>query len=51
MTTATADPDFAGMTETNCCVGCDSEYCVISGKPYCAHPRKGRAAPRPDAGR
>jgi hypothetical protein len=41
MTATTADTDFSGLTDTNCCAGCDSEYCVISGKAYCAHPRKG----------
>ena len=32
---------FAGMTETNCCDDCNVDGCVISGRPYCAHPRKG----------
>jgi hypothetical protein len=33
--------NFDGMTVTNCCDDCNIEACVISGKPYCAHPRKG----------
>jgi hypothetical protein len=32
---------FAGMTEANCCDDCNIDGCVISGRPYCAHPRKG----------
>jgi hypothetical protein len=30
-----------GMTETMCPNECTADGCVISGKPYCAHPRKG----------
>ena len=30
-----------GMTETMCPQECNADGCVISGKPYCAHPRKG----------
>ena len=30
-----------GMTETMCPNECGPDGCVISGKPYCAHPRKG----------
>jgi hypothetical protein len=41
MSTNTADPDFAGITDSNCCLGCGPDGCVISGQPYCAHPRKG----------
>jgi hypothetical protein len=41
MSTATADTDFSGLTEMNCCAGCNADYCVLSGKAYCAHPRKG----------
>jgi hypothetical protein len=33
--------DFDGMTVSNCCGDCNIDRCVISGKPYCAHPRKG----------
>ena len=33
--------DFVGLTATACADGCNAEGCVISGKPYCAHPRKG----------
>lgn len=32
---------FAGMTRTNCAAGCTAEQCVVSQKPYCAHPTKG----------
>lgn len=32
---------YAGMTVKDCCTGCNERACVISGKPYCAHPRKG----------
>lgn len=32
---------FAGLTKTACAVGCSVDGCVISGKPYCAHPAKG----------
>jgi hypothetical protein len=24
-----------------CCLDCCMERCVITGKPYCGHPRKG----------
>ena len=35
-------PDiYAGMTVSECPKGCNEDGCVISGKPYCAHPRKG----------
>jgi hypothetical protein len=33
--------DFEGITVANCCHECNVNGCVISGKPYCAHPRKG----------
>src|ERR1700682_566592 len=36
-----ADGIYTGMTVTACCDGCNVDACVISGKPYCAHPRKG----------
>lgn len=37
-----AVPDeLAGLTNTACPVECNPKGCVISGKPYCGHPRKG----------
>ena len=33
--------DFAGLTVADCPLECSVKGCVISGKPYCAHPRKG----------
>lgn len=36
-----AKTNFDGMTIVNCCSDCNIEACVISGKPYCGHPRKG----------
>jgi hypothetical protein len=36
---------FAGMTVKDCCHGCNADGCVISGKSYCAHPRKGGLHP------
>lgn len=38
--------EFAGLTDLDCCDGCDQgagdrNVCVISGRPYCAHPFKG----------
>lgn len=36
-----AAPAFAGLTLADCCEGCTAKKCLISGKPYCAHPRKG----------
>lgn len=35
------DINFEGMTTANCCDSCGIKGCVISGKPYCAHPHKG----------
>lgn len=32
---------YDGMTVSECPKGCNADGCVISGKPYCAHPRKG----------
>lgn len=32
---------FAGLTVSDCCKACVADACVISGAPYCAHPRKG----------
>jgi hypothetical protein len=31
---------FAGMSVKDCPAACNINGCVISGKPYCAHPRK-----------
>ena len=36
-----APAEFAGLTVTDCATGCGVHGCVISGKPYCAHPNKG----------
>lgn len=41
----TGDDRYAGMTVRDCCLGCNAEKCVISGKAYCAHPRKGGLHP------
>ncbi|WP_156435158.1 hypothetical protein [Bradyrhizobium lablabi] len=30
-----------GITDAMCPNECNADGCVISGKPYCAHPRKG----------
>jgi hypothetical protein len=35
------DGVYAGMSVKDCCNACNEKGCVISGKPYCAHPRKG----------
>lgn len=40
-----AGSKFAGMSVKDCCSGCNANACVISGKPYCAHPRKGGLHP------
>jgi len=40
-TTRTEASPFAGLTVNDCCKGCNVNGCVISGKSYCAHPRKG----------
>lgn len=32
---------FPGLTRSACADGCDKNGCVVSGKPYCAHPTKG----------
>lgn len=32
---------FAGLTKSACATACNAQACVISGKPYCAHPAKG----------
>ncbi len=41
-TKAVAMPDeLAGLTNTACPVECSAKGCVISGKPYCGHPKKG----------
>lgn len=36
---------FPGLTRTDCAAGCNDKGCVISGKSYCAHPRKGGLHP------
>lgn len=38
-------PEFAGITNEDCPVECTMERCVVSGKAYCAHPRKCGLAP------
>ena len=38
-------PEFAGITNEDCPVDCTMERCVVSGKAYCAHPRKCGLAP------
>lgn len=38
---APAGSKYEGLTLTDCCNACNVNGCVISGKPYCAHPRKG----------
>lgn len=32
---------FAGLTAADCPRACDEQGCVLSGKAYCGHPRKG----------
>jgi hypothetical protein len=32
---------FEGLTATTCSNKCNADNCVLSGKAYCAHPRKG----------
>lgn len=43
---------YEGMTVGTCCKACNESGCVISEKPYCAHPRKGglQAAQMQDQG-
>lgn len=36
-----APSEFAGLTPAECPGACNPGGCIISGKPYCAHPRKG----------
>jgi len=36
-----ADIVYPGLTETLCANACGLDGCVISGKSYCGHPRKG----------
>ena len=36
-----APTEYAGMTNTECATGCNRDGCVVSHKPYCAHPCKG----------
>lgn len=33
--------ELAGLTSTECPLECSPSGCVISGRGYCAHPRKG----------
>jgi hypothetical protein len=33
--------NLSGLTVKDCPKACTAEACVISGQPYCAHPRKG----------
>lgn len=37
----TAKVAYPGLTATTCAAACNANGCVISGRPYCAHPRKG----------
>lgn len=37
--------EILGITDTDCCIDCTMERCAISGKPYCAHPKKCGLAP------
>lgn len=37
----TAKVAYPGLTATTCAAACNADGCVISGRPYCAHPRKG----------
>ncbi len=32
---------YPGLTKTACATGCNINGCVLSEKPYCAHPCKG----------
>lgn len=36
-----APSEFAGLTPAECPVACNASGCIISGKSYCGHPRKG----------
>jgi hypothetical protein len=40
--------EFSGMTEVDCCGGCNAERCVISGANVCGHPFKGGQIPPGD---
>ncbi len=31
--------DFTGMTRSECPAGCSAERCIITERPFCAHPR------------
>lgn len=33
--------DLEGLTRTECAILCSKEGCVITGGPFCGHPRKG----------
>lgn len=47
-----ADGIYTGLSVKDCCNACNEKGCVISGKPYCGHPRKGglHAAEQQDNG-
>lgn len=32
--------EFLGLNNDDCCIDCTEQKCVVSQKPYCAHPRK-----------
>ena len=36
---------LAGMTHLKCAEGCRPDRCVVSHRPYCAHPFKGGLQP------
>ena len=40
-TTLKANNPMVGMTHMNCADGCRPDFCVVSGRAYCAHPYKG----------
>jgi len=33
--------NLTGLSVKDCPKACNEQECVISGKPYCGHPRKG----------
>jgi hypothetical protein len=35
-----SQPEFLGLTSTECGIDCTMESCCVTGKPYCGHPRK-----------
>lgn len=38
---ADGGPTYPGLTRVGCADDCNAKACMISGKPYCAHPTKG----------